>query len=201
MSITTRFYTCLISFFNLFVFLYVMTVFREVEMNDLFFALVEIAGKFLDKLEMILSQLAIVLVAFMVYVFRRRFFALLGIERQMVRADLKDILTCFSMRRFVPLELAFWKVTDLPVSGFGSRTVFLQVYMGYNEPLNTRPHDNIAQNFYVTEKLQVNYDADDNTQTLAIIVKTQEVVRCKIMGGALCQTNQAAQGTVARAEP
>merc|ERR1719198_653739 len=110
-------------------------------MNEIFFALVAIFGKFLNELEQILTQVAIVAGGFILYIFRKRFFALLGIERQMVRADLKDVLTCFSMSRFMPVEIAFWKVTDLP-SGFGHRTLFLEIFMGYNEPLNTRPHDN-----------------------------------------------------------
>jgi hypothetical protein len=153
----------------------VMANLPDVTVNDLFFTAVHLVGAFTINLEAMLKQLAILGGAVLAIMMRKKIFALLGFDRQIVKADLRDILTCFSMRRFLTVEISLWKVSNLPPS-FTSRSLFTRVLLGYNEPQHTRPHDGCTRSMVIRERLQVNYDPEDDTQKLSIVVKAQEVV-------------------------
>eukprot|EP00747_Dinoflagellata_sp_TGD_P166520 gnl/TRDRNA2_/TRDRNA2_189418_c0_seq1.p1 gnl/TRDRNA2_/TRDRNA2_189418_c0~~gnl/TRDRNA2_/TRDRNA2_189418_c0_seq1.p1 ORF type:complete len:402 (-),score=79.40 gnl/TRDRNA2_/TRDRNA2_189418_c0_seq1:236-1441(-) len=173
---------CLISFIFAFV--------PHVKANDIFYAAVHLIEKVTDQLEQVLQQLAVLVGVFMLYTFRKKIVALLGFQQQMFRADLRDVLTCFTMYRFRIIEVSLFKVQGLQ-GGFGPRTLFVRMILGYNEPQHTRPHDNVQNDFVVRERVQLNYDPEDDTQKFAIVVKQQEVV-----GDAISQMAPAA-GAVA----
>lgn len=158
--------------------------------NNLFYDFVAFVAKFTDQLEQVLTQVSIVGVVGVAFVFRKRILALLGFQHQVVRADMRDILTFFTMNRFRAVELAVWKVADLP-AGFNSRSVYLRVILGYNEPLHSRPHDGVTTSLLFRERIQLNYDPEDDTQKLAIIIKEQEIV-----GSAVAQIMPAAGAIV-----
>lgn len=158
----------------------------DVSANDVFFAVVHIIAAVTDKLQEVLIQLSVLLGACLLYSFRRKIVSLLGYDSQLIRADLRDCLTCFSMQRFSTIEVSFLKATNLPV-GFGSRTLFLRLVLGCNEPLHSRPHDGCTASMNIRERLQLNYDPEDTTQRLSIMVKHQEIV-----GGAVAQLTPAA---------
>lgn len=168
-------YFCFAVLLNISIFSFIMLHLKGMRVNDLFFGFVDGVESLLDKLEKILTEIGILFGVYMTYVLRRRFVKLLGVEKQMMRADLRDVLTCFSMARYNVVELYLWKVEGL-IAGFGSRSLFVHVVLGYNEPQNTRPHSSVSTSFICRERMQLNYDPADDAQRLCIIVKAQEVV-------------------------
>jgi hypothetical protein len=153
----------------------------DVSANDIFFSGVKLIEKFSEQLEKILTQMAILIGGFIALQFRRKIVALLGFDQQLVRADLRDIITCFSMNRFITIEISLWKMEGLPNS-WNTRSLFLRVVLGYNEPQHSRPHDGVSTSIMLRERMQLNYDPEDDTQKLSIILKQQEVI-----GGAVSQ--------------
>merc|ERR1740138_861298 len=85
------------------------------------------------------------------------------------------------MNRFMTIEVSVWKMENLPGS-WNRRTLFLRAVMGYNEPQHSRPHDCSSNSIVLRERMQLNYDPEDDTQKLSLILKQQEVV-----GGAVTQ--------------
>jgi len=147
----------------------------DVSANMVFFTLVHLIEVVSDKLMEILIQMGIVFGAFMAYSFRHKIIGLLGFDSQLVKADLRDCLTCFSMQRMSTIEVSILRATDLP-AGFGPRSLFLRVVLGCNEPLHSRPRDGCTTSMNIRERMQLNYDPEDDTQKLSIAIKQQEVV-------------------------
>lgn len=148
----------------------------DISANQLFFQLVAMLEKFSEEFEKVLAK-AVALVGLLVaYLFRKRVIALLGFDSQLVRADLRDILTCFTMSRFSVIEVSILKIENLPASGFTTRTLFARVLSGYNEPQHSRPHDGCSTKCSMKERLQLNYDREDNSQKFSIVIKQQELV-------------------------
>merc|ERR1712050_818665 len=73
------------------------------------------------------------------------------------------------------MGVALWKMDELP-AGLSSRSLFVRVVLGYNEPQHTRPHDGVHNQLALRERIQLNYDPEDTSQKLTIVVKEQEVV-------------------------
>mmetsp|Transcript_23595 Transcript_23595/g.54934 ORF Transcript_23595/g.54934 Transcript_23595/m.54934 type:complete len:390 (+) Transcript_23595:75-1244(+) len=143
--------------------------------NGLFFAVVHLVEVVTDHLEDVLTQLVTVCIIIAIFLFRKKFIELLGIEGSLVNADVRDVLTCFSMTRFNALEVSLWKAEHLP-AGFGQRTLYVRMILGYNEAQHSRPHDGCTNSFSIRENFNLNYDPEDDTQKMAIIIKEQEVV-------------------------
>eukprot|EP00435_Cladocopium_sp_Y103_P061781 s221_g23.t1 len=89
--------------------------------------------------------------------------------------DSLDVLTLFQAQRFSTIEVTLWKVSGLP-AGFSTRTLFVRMLLGYNEPQHSRPHDGRTDSMVLREKFQLNYDPEDETQQLSIVIKQQELV-------------------------
>jgi len=168
-------YFCLGLVLNLVMISCVIAAVPDVSANDVFFKLVTILEILCDKLQELLTQLTVVVALVFAWSFRQKVVALLGFDSQLVRADLRDCLTCFSMSRFSTIEVSVLKATDLP-AGFSSRSLFLRVLLGCNEPLHSRPRDGCTTSMAVKERMQLNYDPEDHTQKLSIVIKQQEVV-------------------------
>jgi hypothetical protein len=147
----------------------------HVEANGLFFTMVHIIEKVTDQLEKVLMQLGALAALVLFYAFRKKIAQILGFDQQMVRADLRDILTGFSMKRFKAIEVSLWHADGIPC-GFTSQTLFCRVVLGFNEPGHTRPHDGIKSHFPIRERLQMNYDPEDETQKMSITIKRQEII-------------------------
>lgn len=111
----------------------------------------------------------------MAVLMRKKIVSLLGYDSQIVRADLKDVLTLFQAQRFSPIEVTLWKVSGLPAA-FSTRTLFVRMLLGYNEPQHSRPHDGRTDSMVLRETFQLNYDPEDETQQLSIVIKQQELV-------------------------
>lgn len=179
LSRTLQYYFCFALVLNITLFGFVFLGVRGFTVNELFFSLVKTFESFLDKLEKVLTEVAMLCAMYIFYILRRRFLKLLGVERQMVRADCRDVLTCFSMSRYGVIELAIWKCEGL-LCGFSARSLFITVTLGYNEPQNTRPHDGVRADFACRERMQLNYDNHDDASRISIVVKQQEIVSSAI---------------------
>ncbi|CAJ1360505.1 unnamed protein product [Effrenium voratum] len=147
----------------------------DVNANDIFFCFVNILEMLSDKLMDVLTQLSMVLGIVLVWFLRKKIVSLLGYDQQLVRAELKDMLNLFEMTRFAPIEVTLWKAEGLPI-GFSSRTLYVRMILGYNEAQHSRPHDNCTNSVVLREKFTLNYDPEDNTQEMSIIIKQQELV-------------------------
>eukprot|EP00928_Gymnodinium_smaydae_P060156 TRINITY_DN4370_c1_g2_i2.p1 TRINITY_DN4370_c1_g2~~TRINITY_DN4370_c1_g2_i2.p1 ORF type:complete len:306 (+),score=62.45 TRINITY_DN4370_c1_g2_i2:55-918(+) len=133
----------------------------DVTANGLFFGLVNIIGQITENTEQVLTQLVGLFAIAIAFLFRKRIIMLLGYDQQMVRADLRDICTCFTMHRFRVVEVTILKIEGLPPSGFGGRTLFCRLILGYNEAQHSRAHDGCTTSVMLKERLQMNYDPDD----------------------------------------
>lgn len=153
----------------------IIAMLPHVEANHLFFCIVSIIEKVTDQVEKVLMQVAAIVGLVILYSFRKKIAQLLGYDQQFVRADLRDILTGFSMKRFKPIEISLWYADGLPC-GFTSQTLFCRVVLGYNEPGHTRPHEGVRSQFTIRERLQLNYDEHDQSQKLTITIKQQEFI-------------------------
>lgn len=151
----------------------------DISANDVFFTMVHIVTDLVEKAEDVLTKIGVLLAIFVLYLYRKKLMSLLGFDSQFLRAELRDCLTCFSMRRFSAIEVSVLRASDLPV-GFGSRTLFLRVVLGCNEPLHSRPRDGCSTTMNIRERLQLNYDPEDDTQKLTIMIKHQEVVSAAV---------------------
>lgn len=151
----------------------------DISANDIFFKLVNFLEVLSEKLVQVLTQLCMVAGVLLVIAFRKKIVSLLGYDEQIVRADLRDILTLFTMNRFSPIEVSLWKAEGLP-TGFTSRSLFVRAVLGYNEPQHSRPHDGCTDFVALREKMQLNYDPEDAGQKLSIVIKQQEVVGAAI---------------------
>lgn len=147
----------------------------DVNANDVFFAFVAVLELLSDKLMFVLTQVGIILGILFAWVIRKKIVSLLGFDQQLVRGDLRDMLTLFQMERFQTIEVTVWKIEGLP-PGFATRTLFVRVLLGFNEPQHSRPHDRCTNALTMREKFYLNYDPEDDTQKLSIVIKQQELV-------------------------
>lgn len=168
-------YFCLGLLANLVLISSMIAAVPHISANDVFFAMVRAISAFTEKVEEVLMKAGILLGVFIVYSFRGQLVRVLGFDSQIVRAELQDFLTCFSMRRFSTVEVSLLKASDL-AGGFGKRSLFLRLVLGCNEPQHSRPRDGCDDTMLIRERMQLNYDPEDKTQKLTIMVKQQEVV-------------------------
>jgi len=126
-----------------------------------------------------LIQMAAMAALVTLFLFRKKIATLLGIDSQVFKASLRDLLTGFSMKRFRAIEVSLWKAEGLPV-GFSSKTLFTRITLGMNEGQHTRPNDKQRENYSIREKMQLNYDPHDDTQKMSIMVKAQEVIGASV---------------------
>lgn len=147
----------------------------HIEANSLFFTAVKIVEKVTDSAMKVLIQFAGLGAIFLLYTFRKKIASLLGFDQNIFKASLRDFLTGFSMKRFQTIEVTLWKAEGLR-TGFSSRTLFTRVTLGFNEAQHTRPIDGCRSSFTIKERIKMNYDPEDDTQKLSIMVKMQEVI-------------------------
>jgi len=110
--------------------------------------------------------------------FKDRIAQLLGFDHKtLFRFKVRDCLTCMGSSRFKPIELAVWKVEDLKSADpFLANNVFVEFFLGYNERITTRVHNNAGSSCALKEQLQLNFDEDDEEEILYIFVRNQKVM-------------------------
>lgn len=168
-------YFCLGLIFNITMISCVIAREPDVSANDIFFLFVSLLEILSDKLMQVLNQVCIIAAVFAAFAFRKKIVALLGFDQQVIRADLRDVLTCFTMSRFRPIEVSLWNIEGLS-AGFTSRTLFARVLLGFNEAKHSRPHNGCTTALSLKERMQLNYDPEDDTQQMSIVIKQQEVI-------------------------
>lgn len=121
-----------------------------------------------------MTSIAFIVIFVFVVAFKDRFMKLAGIDHKTVfRFKLRDIFG--GSTRAIMLEIL--KVEELPAqSVLAPNNVFVEVFMGYNEPMKTRVHNNAGTNCIMKETLQLNFDEHEDEDPLYIFVKNQKVV-------------------------
>ncbi|CAD7924869.1 unnamed protein product [Amoebophrya sp. A120] len=174
----------LLSLVNLFFFGYVMSQLENVSVNGLFFLFVHTVENVLSNVERLLQSCGAIIGVLLLLSYRSNVIKLLGLENHpVINADCRDMLTCFSMHRFRPIELSIAQVTGLPktqtVFQAKTRPLFCHVQAGkYNEPRATRVKEvGYGEDYNVKEKMQLNYDREDlHKFKLTLTVQRQEIV-------------------------
>merc|ERR1719316_1759694 len=85
------------------------------KVNDLFFLLVKVIEVVINSTQKVLMAFAALMVLILFWKFKDRILETLGVDNPtMVIGDFRDWATCWSMKRFYPIELFIWKVEGLP---------------------------------------------------------------------------------------
>lgn len=179
-----RYYCFFVIFTSIGIFLYVLTV-TNIRLSMVFLTLIDMVEAILNITKKVVTDVAVVVGVLLLYAYRARLAILFGLEgQQLVRADWRDVATCFSLSRFEVIELSIWKVEDLPPSWGIVRTAFCQVVNGYNEPMNTRPIDigRDGTSFTLKETFQLNYDPEDDQTKMSLVIRKQEILSNSIAG-------------------
>jgi len=125
-----------------------------------------------------LSTSIVMIIAFIfVVVFKDRILKLIGLDHRTVfRCKIRDAFFCF-MPRTRPIEVTIWKVEDLPSADmFSANNVFVQVFLGYNEEMKTRVRNNAGSSCVLKETMELNFDEDDDEESLFLFVNNQKIV-------------------------
>ncbi|CAE7225410.1 unnamed protein product [Symbiodinium sp. CCMP2456] len=151
---------------------------KSITFNDLFFAMVNGFEDAVEKTEQILVGIAALVAIAVVWKFKDRVFEVLGVENAAsVFGDFRDWATCWSMKRFHPVEMFIWKVEGLPSARLHSlNDVFCEVSLGYNMTMKTRVHQRAGHSCVFKETLQLNFDPYDSQHRLTLSIKSQEVI-------------------------
>lgn len=124
------------------------------------------------------SSLAIIGAFCVAVAFKDRIALLLGLDHtKILKCKVRDCLYCWNPQRFQPIEVYVWKVEDLPSDTvFAANNVYVEFYLGYNETMRTRVRNNAGSDCTLKETIQLNFDQDDDEETLHIKVQNQQVV-------------------------
>lgn len=128
-----------------------------------------------------MTSIAFIVVFVFVVTFKDRIFKLMGMDHKTVfRFKLRDLFGGKSTRA---IELNIWKVEDLPAASLlAPNNVFVEVHLGYNEPMKTRVHNNAGSNCFMKESLQLNFDENEDEEPLYLFVKNQKVMGAGELG-------------------
>ncbi|CAK0814546.1 unnamed protein product [Prorocentrum cordatum] len=132
------------------------------------------------------SAALLVAVACAALCFKDKLMQLLGLDHQvLVNWKLRDALGCVVGTHFRPIEVNIWKVEDLPPGDFFSaNNVYVEMYLGYNEAVRTRVHNNAGNGCLLKETLQLNFDEGDEEETLHVFVRSQRLLGVSDLGRA-----------------
>lgn len=113
-----------------------------------------------------------------VVAFKERIALLLGVDhKQIFNCKARDCLSCWGSSRFRAIEILIWKVEDLPSADlFSANNIFVEMYLGYNETMHTRVHNNAGSDCIIKESAHLNFDEDDSDEKLVLFVRNQQVV-------------------------
>lgn len=132
----------------------------------------------IQHLQKVATSIAIIVAFCFAVAFKDRIAQLLGFDHAtLFRFKVRDCLTCLCPNRFQPIEISAWKVEDLVAADpFSANNIFVEFFLGYNEPMKTRVHNNAGSECHIKERIQLNFDEDDEEETLYIFVRNQNIV-------------------------
>lgn len=167
-----------ITVINLILFGVALDMCNYVQFNDLFFGVVKVVEIVIDNtLRVLIAFVALIVLVFL-WKFKDRILETIGVDNpQMVIGEFRDWATCWSMKRFTPVEMYIWKVEGLPaVHLHQANDVFVQIDCGYNVSMKTRVHLRAGHTCTFKESMQFNFDRYDMDTRLYISVKNQDVL-------------------------
>jgi len=149
-----------------------------VSFNEFFFDCVTVVEVAINKLQQGLIGAAALFILIMLWKFKDRLLEALGVENpQLFVGEFRDWATCWSMRRFVPLELFILKVEGLPSCKLSTdNDIFAEVSLGYNVTMRTRVHARAGHSCVFKETMQLNWDPYDNEAKLTLSIKNQDIL-------------------------
>jgi hypothetical protein len=167
-----------ITLFNLLFFAVALSYLQNVAFNQIFFSLVHAFELALNVIRKVLVAIALFMAMILLWKFKDRIFEAMGIDNPtMVIGEFRDWATCWSMKRFNPIEVFIWKVEGLPsVHLHQGNDVFVEVCSGYNNSMRSRVHYRAGSSCVLKESVQLNHDELDTSTRLYITVKNQDVV-------------------------
>jgi hypothetical protein len=127
-----------------------------------------------------MTSIAFIVIFVFVVAFKDRFLKLAGVDHKTVfRFKLRDIFG--GTTRAIAVDI--WKVDDLPAAQvFAPNNIFIEMYLGYNEPMKTRVHNNAGSSCILKESLQLNFDENEDEEPLYLFVKNQKVMGAGELG-------------------
>mmetsp|Transcript_69670 Transcript_69670/g.167228 ORF Transcript_69670/g.167228 Transcript_69670/m.167228 type:complete len:402 (-) Transcript_69670:98-1303(-) len=168
----------LIAIVSLVIFFMVMSRLETVTINDIFFAIIKVVEIVLNSLETVLTLVFVVLMLMIAWKFKDRILTALGVDNPVhFIGDFRDWATCWSMRRFHPIELYVLKAENIPAAKLtSSNDLYVEVSLGYNLKTRTRVHSRAGHKCVFKERMQLNFDPYDTNGQMRISVMNQEVV-------------------------
>lgn len=157
---------------------WVINALPDWNLQQYFMGLIKCTVGTLQHVLMCASSLSIIAAFVFAVYFKDRIAKLLGVDHKtLFRFKLRDLMTCFGPSRFKPIQLIVWKVEDLPSADpFAANNVFVEFFLGYNEPMRTRVHNHAGSGCTIKEHMQFNFDEGDTEEILYIFVRNQMIV-------------------------
>lgn len=173
-----RVYPCLV-IVCVFVLGFVLSGLELIDFNKVFFMVVDVLDTILSVVHKGLVGASVLVGAFVAWKFKDRILESLGIERtSLVLGDFRDWATCWSMRRFQPIEIFIWKVEGLrSASSTAHNNIYCDVRLGYNISMRTRVHHGAGHCCVLKESVQLNFDKYETESRLTLAVKHQGAVQ------------------------
>eukprot|EP00397_Hematodinium_sp_SG-2012_P039251 GEMP01042829.1.p1 GENE.GEMP01042829.1~~GEMP01042829.1.p1 ORF type:complete len:358 (+),score=59.84 GEMP01042829.1:26-1099(+) len=161
-----RYYCVIIFLTNVCIIVYVLAV-THMRLSVIFMDVLWVFEAIIDCTRKIVTDAFVIVAVLLVYWFRARLMTLIGFEQQLIRADWKDIATCFSLSRYN--EAMHTRPIDIGRGGvdFAPKVV-----------------------------LQLNYDSEDDQTKLSIIIRKQEIISSAVASN-LAPVTGAITGAVA----
>mmetsp|Transcript_36626 Transcript_36626/g.82815 ORF Transcript_36626/g.82815 Transcript_36626/m.82815 type:complete len:297 (-) Transcript_36626:51-941(-) len=154
--------------------------------------LLKLAGWLAGHLLKFATSLVMIVAFAFAVAFKDRIALILGIDHKtLFKCKVRDCLYCWSTSRFQPIEMHLWKVEDLASADiFSANNIFIELFFGYNETMSTRVHNNAGSGCIFKETLQLNFDEDDEEETLFIFVRNQKVMGAQELARAEIPTSK-----------
>lgn len=157
--------------------IFAVNMLHTISINTGFFILVGIMEFVISKVEFVLSGLTFVIFALIGWKFKDRVLEALGIDNPMTYiGECRDWFTCWSMKRFEPIEFLIWKVEGVPGGLTGNNDLYVEVLYGYNFNMRTRVHHRAGSGCTFKETFQLNYDPQDTDKLMHIHVMSQAAI-------------------------
>jgi hypothetical protein len=168
----------IITLLNLFILAVALSALDFVAFNDLFFGFVKVLEVGINVTQKALLAAAALAALLLMWKFKDRLLEALGVDNPaMLIGGFRDWATCWSMKRFVPIELFIWKVEGLPsLHLHQANDIYVEVNCGYNNQMLTRVHLRAGHSCSLKESMQMNFDVFDLDTRLYITVKNQDVL-------------------------
>jgi len=167
--------------------------------NQIFFRFVEMVTKAIDIGYKLCIATAALFALGVLWKFKDRILEAMGVENPShYCGSASDWATCWSMKRFQPVELFIYKVEDIPSAALHTNNdLYVEVQHGYNVGVRTRVHHQAGHTCSFKETMAINFDPYDSEATLTLTVRHQNVLG----GEDISQVQLGAQQILSLKEP